>query len=190
MSIQKKSTSHRNNLIRNKWVLWREAHPGRQETRETRTVSKGMYYKTGDDMDDRFGNFCCIMPRVHFISDPSYKYTEIGHVLDVNVICHHKVHGIDIQIASNNWRQPKFGWSYPEAEIVTWMSYDTENQNIFLKMLFNNLRKNKPSWKVRRPYSFPKKMDEAVSLTEIGSTSSGKEATKHYFSIARILRTD
>ena len=42
------------------------------------------------------------MPRVHFISDPSCKYTEIGHVLDVKVICHHKVHGIDIQIPSTS----------------------------------------------------------------------------------------
>ena len=27
-----------------------------------------------------------------------YKYTEIGPVLDVKVICHHNVHGIEIQV--------------------------------------------------------------------------------------------
>ena len=39
--------------------------------------------------------------------------------------------------------KPMSGWSYPEAEIVTWMSYDTENQRIFLKKFFKNLCKNK-----------------------------------------------
>ena len=31
-----------------------------------------------------------------------------------------------------------FGWSYPEAQTATWMSYDTENQKIFLKKLLTN----------------------------------------------------
>ena len=39
--------------------------------------------------------------------------------------------------------KPMCGWSYPEAKIFTWMSYDTDNQKIFLTMLFKNLCKNK-----------------------------------------------
>ena len=54
-----------------------------------RTVSKEMYCTNGEECGRWIGESYCIMPRVHFISDPSYKYTEIGHVLDVNVICHH-----------------------------------------------------------------------------------------------------
>ena len=32
-------------------------------------------------------------------------------------------------------RTPMLGWSYPEAEIATWMSYDTEIQKHLLKKL-------------------------------------------------------
>ena len=44
--------------------------------------------------------------------------------------------------------RPMYRWSPPEAEIVMWISYDTENQKIFLseiflKKLFKNLSKNK-----------------------------------------------
>ena len=37
--------------------------------------------------------------------------------------------------------KPKFGWSYPEAQIGTWMSYDKDNQSIFPKKLINNVCK-------------------------------------------------
>ena len=48
--------------------------------------------------------------------------------------------------------KPKFGgWSYAEAQIDTWTSYDTENQKIFLKKLLNNgckiMKKNIPKVK-------------------------------------------
>ena len=35
--------------------------------------------------------------------------------------------------------KPKFGWSHPEAHIATWLSYDTENQKIFLKKLLTKV---------------------------------------------------
>ena len=37
----------------------------------------------------------------------------------------------------------KFGWSYPEAQIATWMTYDTENHEIFLEKLLKNVCKIK-----------------------------------------------
>ena len=33
----------------------------------------------------------------------------------------------------------KFGWSYPEAQIATWRSYDTEIQTILLKKLITKV---------------------------------------------------
>ena len=66
-----------------------------------------------------------------------HKYTEV--VLNVKVVCQHNVHGIEIQIPSTSGDN-QFGWSYPEAQIATWMSYDTENQKILLKTLLQNVR--------------------------------------------------
>ena len=111
-----------------------------------RTVSKGMSHKTSEDVDDGFGNFLAscreyIFSRTHPDSDAKlsiYKYTEIGLVLDDKDVCHHNVHGIERSL--NTWRQdPKLVWSYPEAQIAAWMSYDTENQSIFLKNACKNL---------------------------------------------------
>ena len=128
--------------------------------------------------------------------------------------------------------KPKFGWSYPEAQIGTWMSYDTENHKIFLKKLLKNGCKIKMksipkvkgqmtaflfikgfgrlsvNWydmrirekerqmeqsigksKVRSSESDSNAIEEAISLTEVGSTSSGKEVTKQDSSIVRILAT-
>ena len=36
-----------------------------------------------------------------------HKHTEIGLVLDVKVICHHNVHGIEIQIPSTSGEKTK-----------------------------------------------------------------------------------
>ena len=73
-----------------------------------RTVAKGMYCKTGDDVDDGFGNFVesCrehTVSRTHPDSKAKlriYNYMKIGLVLDVKVICHHNVYWIEIQIPS------------------------------------------------------------------------------------------
>ena len=43
---------------------------------------------------------------------------------------------------------------------------------------------------VRSSDSNSEVMEGAISLKEIGSTSSGKEATRQYFSIVRILATN
>ena len=157
---------------------------------------------------------------------------------------------------------PMFGWSYPEAQIATWMSYDTRIQNILQetlkkpimgackKLMRNNRLLNrdlnafliwwphscsrkssfgngktslplstatKMSWDTVSQYLLEngyvtkiavteKQMEqftgdrhvgswnlrswskqEIPSLTEIGSITSGREAARHDFSIARIL---
>ena len=69
-----------------------------------RTGSKGMYYETGEDVDDGFANFIAscreyTVSRIRPDSEAKlwiYKYTKIGLVLDVKVICHHNVHGSEI----------------------------------------------------------------------------------------------
>ena len=68
-----------------------------------------MYYKTGEDVDDGFGQFIAscreyTSSRIHPDSEAKFsmfKYTEIGLLLDVKVICHHNVHGMKIQIPSS-----------------------------------------------------------------------------------------
>ena len=77
-----------------------------------RSVSKGMYYKTDEDVDDGFGSFASCRENTFFRTQPAsgaklwiYKYTEIGPVLDVKVICHHNVHGIEIQISTSGDNQ-------------------------------------------------------------------------------------
>ena len=67
--------------------------------------------------------------------------------------------------------KPKFGWSYPEAQIVTWMSCDTENQKISLKKLLTNVckirRKSIPKMKGQKPiFLFIKKVSEYLFANE------------------------
>ena len=70
-----------------------------------RTVPKGMSYKTGEDVDYGFGNFVAscreyTFSRTHPDSEAKlwiFSYTEIGLVLDVKVICHHSVHGVELE---------------------------------------------------------------------------------------------
>ena len=98
-----------------------------------RPVSVGMYCRTSDDMNDGFGNLTASCrektpPRAHQDSVVKLwiqRYTEIGPVLELKTFCHLDVDGIEIQIPSTS---PKFGWSYPEAQFATWMSYDTRIQ--------------------------------------------------------------
>ena len=71
-----------------------------------RQVSKGMYYKNSEDVNDGFGNFIpsCreyMSSRTHRHSEVKLwiqNYTEIGPVGDVKVTCLHGRHGIEIQI--------------------------------------------------------------------------------------------
>ena len=80
-----------------------------------RRVSKRMYYKTGEDVDDGFGNLiasCREYPSSRTNPDSEaklwmYTYAEIGLVLDVKVICHHNVHGTEIQICSTSGDKTK-----------------------------------------------------------------------------------
>ena len=158
--FHKKMNSYHNSCIRRKLVLgkkvtrthgaagncWRE-HPQRFEkmTPEEqlhavseragfiRTVSKGMYWRTGEDVNDGFGNLVasCLentLSRTHQDSEAQLWtniYTEIGPVLEVKVICHHDVDVAEIEIPLHLETTPKFVWSYPEAQIATWMSCDT-----------------------------------------------------------------
>ena len=113
-----------------------------------RTVSEGMYHRTGEDVNDGFGNLIApcreyTFSRTHPDSEAKleiYKYTEIGPVLDVKVICHN-AYWMDVHIPSTSEDTTNV-W-YPEAQTAAWMSYDTENQKIFLKKLLTNVCKIK-----------------------------------------------
>ena len=77
-----------------------------------RPVFKGMYLRTSEDVSDGFGNLIascreCSQLRAHQDSVVKlwiHRYTEIGPVRDVKIICRHGRHGIEIQISSS-WRQ-------------------------------------------------------------------------------------
>ena len=78
--------SYHNCWTRKKLVLWREAH----------TVNGGFENRIASCRE-------YTLSRTHPDSEAKlwiYKYTEIGPVLDVRVICHHNVYGIEIQIPS------------------------------------------------------------------------------------------
>ena len=81
------------------------------------------------------------MPLVPFISGPSRFRSK---TLDLQVLFSMSTF-VESRFRSPHLLEtkPKFGWSYPEAQIVTWMSYDTENQKIFLKKLLKNVCKIK-----------------------------------------------
>ena len=73
-----------------------------------RTFSKGMCYKTNEEVDDVYVN--CIASCREYTFSRTYadseaklwihKYTETGLVLNVQVVCQHNVCGIEIQISS------------------------------------------------------------------------------------------
>ena len=77
-----------------------------EEARFKRTVSKGMYYRTGEDVNDSIASRReCTLSRTHRNSGVKLwiqTYTEIGPVRDVKIICHHGRHGIEIQIPSTS----------------------------------------------------------------------------------------
>ena len=48
-------------------------------------------------------------------------------VLEVKTFCHLDVHGIEIEIPLHLKITPMFGWSYPEAQIATWIARGMES---------------------------------------------------------------
>ena len=73
-------------------------------------VSKVMNYRTGADVNDGFGNLIATY-REHTLSQTHQdsvvklwiqRFSEIGPVLDVKIICHRGRHGIEIQIPSTS----------------------------------------------------------------------------------------
>ena len=192
-------------------------------------------------MDDGW-EFYFIMPRVHvFRNHPVsaaklgiYKYTEIGIVLDVKVICHHNVHGIEIQTpqhleitkgclvmagSSNRYvdeLRHREAENLPEEvaqECVQgqdkehsagersddhipihqriWedlsangCSYgykcETQVSKMVIKLVrHKHLRERDTDGAIQwTSDSDSKKMKKAISLTEVGSTSSGKQQNK------------
>ena len=78
-----------------------------------RPVSEGMYYRTGEDVNDGFGNLIAscreyTLSRTHRDSEVKLwlqKYTEIEPVRGVKSICHHEGCGFEVQISFCIWRQ-------------------------------------------------------------------------------------
>ena len=87
-----------------------------EEARFVRTVSKGMCYKIGEEVDD--GYVTCIASCREYTFSQTYpdseaklwmhKYTEIGPVLNFKVVCQHNVYGIEIQVSSTAGDKTKF----------------------------------------------------------------------------------
>ena len=77
-----------------------------------RPVSKGMYHRTSEDVSDGFGHLIASCRECSQLRAPQdsvvklwiHRYTEIGPVRDVKIICRNGRHGIEIQISSS-WRQ-------------------------------------------------------------------------------------
>ena len=118
-----------------------------EETGFVRTVSRGMCYKTGEDVDDGFAIFLHHAENTPFLGPIQILKQNFGYTstqrLVLFLMSKLSVNTTFVESRCRSPQQletaPMFGWSYPEAEIVTWMSYATENQKIFLKKLFKNL---------------------------------------------------
>ena len=81
-------------------------------------------------------------------------------------------------------RIPIWGWSYPEAKIVTWMSYDTESQKILLKNLLKNVCKTKiksiPKVKGQKPvFRFIKVFGRTCSPMNSFTDTNGKPKSRN-----------
>ena len=93
-----------------------------------RTVSKGMYYKTGKDVGDGFGIFSCIMSRVTPFHGPiQIMKQKLGYTTTqrLALFLMSKLSVITTFMESR-FRAPQhleitpmFGWSYPEVQIAT-----------------------------------------------------------------------
>ena len=104
-------TAGANTYKGSKWWLQKSIFaPLAKEQDSSEQFSKQMYCRTGEDVNDGFGNLIAscreyTLSRTHPDSEPKlwiYKYTEIGPDLEVKVVCHHSVYGINIQIPSSS----------------------------------------------------------------------------------------
>ena len=128
-----------------------QLHTVREEARFVRTVSKGMYYKTGEDVTMELGILLHHAESILYLGPVQILKRNFGSTsiqrLVLFLMSKSTVNATFMESRFRSPRQlktkPMSGWSYPEAGIVTWVSYDKENQKVFLKMLSKNLRKNK-----------------------------------------------
>ena len=138
--------SYHNSWIRKTLVLWQETHPEHKESRETagastltgsqwwlqknnfapacaeagfvRTATEEMYFKTGEDVDDGFGNFYCTIPRVHLFSDPSRFCSK---TLDTQVYRDWSSSWCPGYLSS--WRLWSWQWHWLDKEWKLWRMY-------------------------------------------------------------------
>ena len=104
-----------------------------EEAGFVRTVSKGMCCKTGEEVDDGYVN-CIASCREHFLGPIQILKQNFGctstHRLVLFLMSKLSVNTKFMESSFRSTQQletkPTSGWSYPEAEIVTWMSYDRE----------------------------------------------------------------
>ena len=147
-----------------------------------RTSSEGMYDTTGEDVNDGFGNFVASYREYASSLGPSdseeklwtYMYTEIGPEFLMSRL------SVIITYMESRFRSPlhlettpKFGWSYPEAQTVTWMSCDTEIQKIFQKMLLTIVCKIK----IKSIHKFKGQVTAFLFVVTL-TTSDGRHSTK------------
>ena len=88
-----------------------------------RTVSAGMYCRTGEHVND--GS----LPRTRRYVEVKLwiqKYTEF--VMSKSFV-NMKFMNSRFKSPLHLETTPMFGWSQPEAQIATWMSYDTDPEN-------------------------------------------------------------
>ena len=122
-----------------------QLHTVREEAGFKRPVSKGLYYRT-KDVNDGNGNFIAscteyTQPRTHRDSEIKL-WVQKTQRSDQFVMSKLSVIMADMESKFKSplhlETTPMFGWSYPEAQIATWMSYDSEIEKILLKKLITN----------------------------------------------------
>ena len=106
----------------------------------------------------------------------------------------HNVHESTFRSRQHLETKPMFGWSNPEAQIGTWMSFDTENQKIFLKKLLTNVckikRKSIPKVKGQKHiFLFIKKFGSTCSsmnsVTDTSVKSKSRKLSVNWWTFAR-----
>ena len=101
-----------------------------------RPVFVGMYHKTGDDVNNGFGKLTAscrkkTLLRAHQDSVGRiwiHTYQEIGPVLKSRLSVVFTNMESKFRSPPHLEITPMFGWSYPEAQTATWMSYDGNMQ--------------------------------------------------------------
>ena len=111
--------------------------------------------------------------------------TEIGLALDVKVICHHKVHGIDIQIPSTSGDKTKV-WvvvSRSSNWYVDELRYrKTENlpEEVAQECMQDQERESIPKVKVQKPiFLFIKKFGSRCAIMNSVTETSGKPKSRN-----------